>query len=53
MEGPPLYIRFDKELTRLIFEQLPGLKKYVTSDGKMYCRLLKALYGCVQATKLW
>ena len=53
MEGPPLYICCDKELTPLIVEQLPGLKKYVTSDGKLYCRLLKALYGCVQAGKLW
>ena len=53
MEGPPLYIRCDKDLTRLIVEHLPGIKKYVTPDGKLYCCLLKALYGCVQASKLW
>jgi len=53
MEGPPLYIRCDKELTRHIVEVLPAIKKYVTKDGILYCRLLKALYGCVQASKLW
>jgi hypothetical protein len=23
------------------------------TDGMLYCRLKKALYGCVQASKLW
>ncbi len=32
---------------------LPGLQKYVSKDGRLYCKLLKALYGCVQASKLW
>mmetsp|Transcript_19892 Transcript_19892/g.28291 ORF Transcript_19892/g.28291 Transcript_19892/m.28291 type:complete len:158 (-) Transcript_19892:982-1455(-) len=49
MEGPPVYVH----LTRLIVEVLPGIKKYVTKDGTLYFRLLKALYSCVQASKLW
>eukprot|EP00590_Aulacoseira_subarctica_P002999 CAMPEP_0172416062 /NCGR_PEP_ID=MMETSP1064-20121228/2499_1 /TAXON_ID=202472 /ORGANISM="Aulacoseira subarctica , Strain CCAP 1002/5" /LENGTH=671 /DNA_ID=CAMNT_0013153423 /DNA_START=324 /DNA_END=2338 /DNA_ORIENTATION=+ len=53
MEGPPLYIRCNKDLTKLIVEVLPGIKKYVTKDGVLFCRLMKALYGCVQASKLW
>jgi len=53
MVGPPVYINCDPGLTRLIVEVLPAIKKYVTPDGKLYCRLLKALYGCVQASKLW
>jgi len=53
MEGPPVYVRCDKNLTKLIVEVLPGIRKYVTKDGTLYCRLLKALYGCVQASKLW
>lgn len=53
MEGSPVYVRCDKNLTRLIVEVLPGIKKYVTKDGALYCQLLKALYGCVQASKLW
>jgi hypothetical protein len=53
MEGPPVFITYDKRLTKLIVEVLPGLKKFVQDDGVMYCRLLKTLYGCIQASKLW
>jgi len=53
MVGPPVYIKCDPGLTKLIVDVLPAIKKYVTSEGVLYCRLLKALYGCVQASKLW
>jgi len=46
-------VRCDKDLTKLIVEVLPAVQKYVTPKGQLYCRLLKALYGCVQASKLW
>ncbi len=29
------------------------MKGYVGEDGLLYCKLLKALYGFVQASKLW
>ena len=51
MEGPPVYVHCNKSLTRLIVEVLPAIKKYVTPAGTLYCRLLKALYGCVQASR--
>ena len=25
----------------------------MSKDGQLYCKLLKALYRCVQASKLW
>ncbi len=25
----------------------------MSKDGRLYCKLLEALYGCVQASKLW
>mmetsp|Transcript_2609 Transcript_2609/g.3980 ORF Transcript_2609/g.3980 Transcript_2609/m.3980 type:complete len:661 (+) Transcript_2609:626-2608(+) len=53
MVGPPVYIKCDPGLTRLIVEVLPAIKKYVTAEGTLYCRLLKALYGCVKASNLW
>lgn len=37
----------------MIVDLLPAIKKYVTPEGILYCQLLKALYGCVQASKLW
>mmetsp|Transcript_2610 Transcript_2610/g.3985 ORF Transcript_2610/g.3985 Transcript_2610/m.3985 type:complete len:138 (+) Transcript_2610:1049-1462(+) len=45
MEGSPMFIQCDKNPTRLIVDVLPG--------GTLYCQLLKALYGCIQASKLW
>jgi hypothetical protein len=57
MEGPPVYIKCNKCLMKLIVKVLLGLQKglqnYAQKDGVLYCRLLKALYGCVQASKLW
>ena len=32
---------------------MPAIKKYVTPAGTLYCKLVKALYGCVQASRLW
>lgn len=49
MEGPPIYVKIASESTKLIVELLP----YVTAEGILYCQLLKALYGYVQASKLW
>jgi hypothetical protein len=53
MNGRPVYIRCNKKLTQLITEVFPGICQYVSQDGMLYCRLLKALYRCVKASKLW
>ena len=53
MEGPPVYMRCNKDLTKLIVEVYPKMQKFVSTAGCLYCPLLKALYGCVQASKLW
>jgi len=31
----------------------PEYNKYIGKDGVLYCKLLKALHRCVQASKLW
>jgi hypothetical protein len=31
----------------------PNTKKYVTEDGKLMVKLKEALYGTIQAAKLW
>jgi hypothetical protein len=31
----------------------PSLKDYVTPEGTLYTKLLKALYGCIQSGQLW
>jgi len=53
MVGPPVFIKCRPKLMQLILKLLPGLRKYVSKDSQLYCKLLKALYGCVQASKLW
>lgn len=53
MEGPPVYMRCDKNLTKLIVEVYPQFKKYVSKDGYLYNRWKKALYGCIQAISFW
>jgi hypothetical protein len=53
MVSPPVFIKCRPKLTQLIVKLLPGLRKYMSKDGRLYCKLLKALNGCVQASKLW
>jgi hypothetical protein len=53
MSGMPVYIKCTWQLRDLILDLYPEYEKYVGRDGVLYCKLLKALYGCVQASKLW
>jgi hypothetical protein len=53
MSGTPVYIKCMRLLRDLIVDLYPEYEKYVGKDGVLYCKLLKALYGCVQASKLW
>ena len=53
MEGPPVYIRFNPQLTKLIVKKFPQYMNYVNNKGCLFGKLLKALYGCIQASKLW
>ncbi len=53
MTGSPAFMKLDKKLTESVIALLPELKRFVTKQGTMYTRLLKALYGCVQSSRLW
>ena len=47
-------VKFDRRLTKLLVELIPSWKSFVCPDsGFIYCVLLKALYGCIEASKLW
>lgn len=46
MKGMPVYIKCWPTLAKLIVKCLPGINKHIDEDGMLYCRLLKALYGC-------
>jgi hypothetical protein len=51
--GSPMYMKMDKKLSAMALSILPSLQKYVTPEGKLYTKLLKALYGCIQSGELW
>ncbi len=51
--GSPIYMKLDKKITMMALSILPSLQKYVTLEGTLYTKLLKALYGCVQSGQLW
>jgi hypothetical protein len=51
--GSPIYMKLDKRLTTMALSILPSLQKYITPEGTLYTKLLKALYGCVQSGQLW
>jgi hypothetical protein len=53
MTGVPVYNKCAGRLRHVILRTYPELTKYVGKDGALYCKLLKALYGYVQASKLW
>jgi hypothetical protein len=53
MKGEPVYMRVDPKVSRYVIEMFPRLKEMLESDGCLYTLLLKAMYGCVQASALW
>ena len=53
MEGPDVYMRIRRKVVAYLLVMYPEFAKYVQADGSIVTLLLKAMYGCVQASKLW
>lgn len=51
--GTLVYIKYMRQLKDLILDLYTECSKYIGKDDVSYCKLLKALYRCVQASKLW
>jgi hypothetical protein len=47
MTETPVFMKLVRKLTPLVISILPELQCFVTPKGKLYTRLLKALYGCI------
>ena len=47
------YILLNKEIARIVVQLQPEMTKHLLPNGQMYCRLNKALYGTVEAARLW
>jgi len=53
MEGEPTYMKLDQRMSKYVVEMFPELKTLMEEDGCLYTLMLKAIYGCVQASALW
>jgi hypothetical protein len=48
-----VYMRLGSDVSELLLEADPNFASYVRADGSIAVRLRKALYGTVQASRLW
>jgi hypothetical protein len=48
-----VYMEISRQITEILIESLPELKEFVTEDGKLIVKVVKALYGLVQSAALW
>ena len=53
MTGPPVYLRLNKKIASQVVQIYPEYKDFLQPDGSMLTQMLKAMYGCVQASSLW
>jgi hypothetical protein len=51
--GVPVYMRLDKLMTSILVKIDPTFAEFVLDDGSSVVQLDKALYGTVEAAKLW
>lgn len=52
-DHPRVYMKLDKDLSSIACEVNPKYIKYIQRDGTLTVLLKKALYGCVQSSKVW
>ena len=52
-DGEPIVMYLDPILAQLLCREKPEYKSYIDDSGRLYVKLNKALYGCIQSAKLW
>jgi len=52
-EQPTIHMRLNKFLTQVVCKLDENYKQYVNDDGTSVVKLNKALYGCIQSSKIW
>ena len=52
-DEPPVHMTIDKHITELLTNMDPSYIPFVRTNGSLVVRLDKALYGTVQASRLW
>jgi hypothetical protein len=52
-DGDDIYMEINKDVTTVLVESMPALKKFVEPSGKLLAKILKEMYGLVQSAALW
>jgi hypothetical protein len=53
MEGDPIYMKIGRDLASKVVKLYPEYKEFIDEKGNLFVEMLKAMYGCVQASLLW
>ena len=48
-----IYMKLDPHVAEIMVEMDPSVKEFVDSDGCLYVRIMKALYGLQESARLW
>jgi hypothetical protein len=52
-KGDDIYMELNKDVTTVLVEDMPELKRFVEPSGKLLAKILKAMYGLIQSAALW
>ena len=48
-----IYMELNKDVTTILVEEMPTLRRFVEPSGKLLTKILKAMYGLIQSAALW
>jgi hypothetical protein len=52
-DGDDIYMELSKDVTTILVEEMPTLRRFVEPSGKLLAKILKAMYGLIQSAALW
>jgi len=53
MSASNVYMELDGMMSAFLVQIDPTYNQFLRSDGKMVVKLMKAMYGCLESSKLW
>jgi hypothetical protein len=53
MEGDPIYMKIGNDIASRVVKLYPEYVEFIDDKGNLFVEMLKAMYGCVQASLLW
>jgi hypothetical protein len=53
MKGPPMFMKIDPTLSKFVVKLYSEYDEFLGVDGSLTTELLKAMYSCIQVSRLW